>query len=254
MLDQIPTFVITVPGLPARTAYVRQHFAERGVSWREWSGFPGVVMGLATNKPYYTDNHRETPCTACGNETAYKLGPGTVACTMSHLALYKHIIAAEHPATLIFENDVVLPDDFRERFEAFYAGLPAGWDIGYLGWSSGDLAWDAANVKPVSAGVGIVPGGSMQTHAYMVSLNGARFLDKHCQQAWRPIDVSIMVEGANVLKNYYAWPKIAEQLTASGKQAGSLHFDAKEFAEVEKPKGGATIIANGDSWKYAEEA
>jgi hypothetical protein len=92
----------------------------------------------------------------------------------------------------------------------------------------------------------------MQTHAYLVSLKGAKFLDEHCQQAWRPIDVSYVLEGRGRLRNYFAWPKIANQLTASGKQAGSLHFSVDKFAEVEKAKGGATVISNGDSWYYAD--
>lgn len=249
----IPALVICVPGLPDRTDYATRHLTERGVQHQVWQGFPGVSMGLATNKAYTTDGHEDKPCPTCKDgQLSFKMNAGCVACTLSHLALYKHIIASGYEEALIFENDVSLPDDFAAKFAAFHANLPAGWDLAYLGWSGGDEKADAAAAKPVAPGVAIVPGGSMQTHAYMVSLKGARFLDEHCQQAWRPIDVSIMVEGAGRLKMYFAHPKIAGQLTASGKMPGSLHFGAESFVAPSKADGGTTIIADGDSWRYED--
>jgi hypothetical protein len=173
-----------------------------------------------------------------------------VGCTLSHLALLKHIIAAEIPETLIFENDVELPADFHERFKTFYSNLPADWDMAYLGWSFGDPTHDEQLKRPVAPGVALIPTGSMQTHAYMVTLRAAKFLDAHCQQVWRPIDVSYMKEGENYLRMYFADPRFAFQLTADHKLDGSLHFDAGRFAAVEKPAGGVGVISNGDSWRY----
>lgn len=249
----LPTYVLCLRELPERTAYIEQHLGTHGIKWTPWYGFPGVHMGLSTNLPYYTDGHQPTPCASCGNETAYRINPGTVAVTLSHLAILKHIVAAGLPEALIFENDVDLPPDFNDRFSAFYSNLPTGWDMAYLGWGSGNENWDATATKPVAPGVAIVPGGSMQTHAYMVSLKGAKFLDEHCQQAWRPIDVSYMLEGEGHLRTYFAEPKICGQLTASGRLDGSLHFDKDSFTLPEKPQGNTVVVADGVSWRYAEE-
>lgn len=252
MLDNIPVYVLCLRELPDRTAYITEHFQKHGINWKPWYGFPGVPMGLMTSKPYYTDNHTETPCDKCGNETAYRINPGTVAVTLSHLALLKHIVATGQRHALIFENDVVLPDNFRERFERFYASLPEDWDMAYLGWGSGNADWDnnPANTNSVSPEVCIIPNGSMQTHAYMVSERAARVLDERCQQAWRPIDVSYMLESRGRLKTYYANPKICEQLTQSGKLAASLHFDASKFTPIPETPTPLTMRLENGRWDW----
>lgn len=262
MLEAIPTFVICVPGLPERTEYVTRHLAERGVSHRVWQGFPGVSMGLATNLAYYTDAHTDNFCDApgsvdgkCGGQLSYHLKAGTVAVTMSHLALMKHIVAAEYPVALVLENDVELPADFREKFEQFYTNLPNDFGLAYLDHLNGD----SANAKPVAPGVCIIPGGAHGTDAYLVSAKGAKFIDDHCQQAWRPIDVSYMVEAAGYGKStanlpcYYADPPICTQLTAHGRLDGSLHFDRSRFAAPAKPvEEYELIVIDSTTWGYVK--
>jgi hypothetical protein len=88
----------------------------------------------------------------------------------------------------------------------------------------------------------------------MVSRRGAMFLDEHCQQAWRPVDVSIMLEAKGHLRSYFAWPKIAGQLTATGRLAGSLHFNSAKFAAVEKPKPRLSLLVrDSTTWDWIED-
>jgi GR25 family glycosyltransferase involved in LPS biosynthesis len=244
-LVEIPIYVLCLRELPDRTERVAKHLAERGLEWKPFFGFPGVSMGLSTSIPYRTDGHTEKPCPQCGNETAYRTNPGTVACTLSHLALLKHIVAAGHKHALIFENDVELSPDFVAKFDKFYRQLPTDWDLVYLDYDHGY----ASQLKIHSEGVALCEG-SMLTDAYMVSARAARFLDEHCQQAWRPIDVSFMVEARGRLKTYFASPKLASQLTATGKMAGSLHFDAAKFTEPAKEAERLEMQDVGGMWDW----
>lgn len=48
----------------------------------------------------------------------WRLLPGQIGCTYSHLWIYHQIIEQNLPAALVFEDDVVLEDRFDERVEA----------------------------------------------------------------------------------------------------------------------------------------
>lgn len=66
-----------------------------------------------------------------GNKMRFK---GAIGCFLAHRGLMRHI--AEHPSpaegTLILEDDVSIPPDFNERFNAVIAELPKDWDILYM--------------------------------------------------------------------------------------------------------------------------
>ena len=53
---------------------------------------------------------------------------GAVGCYLSHVALLKQAQARRRPCVLI-EDDVVLADDFRPAFDAFFSEVPEDWDV-----------------------------------------------------------------------------------------------------------------------------
>ncbi len=53
-------------------------------------------------------------------------------CFLSHLTLWLKLITGDHEEIIILEDDVYLPNDFGNRFNAFYKELPKDYDIAYL--------------------------------------------------------------------------------------------------------------------------
>lgn len=108
--------------LPERRAVTEAHFSERGLSdVRWWRGIHGRSWGLESSIVSAPDGGR--------------LAPGKIGIKLSLHNLFQHLYYNETEEALIFEDDVVLCENFNERFAALYAALPADWDFCYVGWN-----------------------------------------------------------------------------------------------------------------------
>jgi GR25 family glycosyltransferase involved in LPS biosynthesis len=58
---------------------------------------------------------------------------GAYGCLLSHLQLVKDARKRGLPSLLILEDDVVFDPSFNEKFPVFMRGLPADWDMVFLG-------------------------------------------------------------------------------------------------------------------------
>jgi hypothetical protein len=108
-----------------------------------------------------------------GTDGARMRHPGVVSdgqagCCASHLAVLRAAREAGHRHVLVFEDDIVLADDFERRFAASLARCPASFDLCYVGaicvagWGNYLHPFD-----DVMARVGSVCG----THAYIVNMD-----------------------------------------------------------------------------------
>ena len=58
---------------------------------------------------------------------------GAVGCLRSHLGVIRHAISKGHQKIAIFEDDIILCDDFSDRFEYYSKNVPDDWEVMYLG-------------------------------------------------------------------------------------------------------------------------
>lgn len=70
---------------------------------------------------------------------------GAVGCALSHLALWREVVASGRPMTIL-EDDAVLRHDFEEQSARVVASLSPGWDIVVWGWNFDSIL--ALNVMP----------------------------------------------------------------------------------------------------------
>lgn len=63
----------------------------------------------------------------------YACSPGVYGCLQSHMALIRLARSEGWPAVLIFEDDVVLAEDFQERFQEGIVDLPDDWAMLFFG-------------------------------------------------------------------------------------------------------------------------
>ncbi len=85
---------------------------------------------------------------------------GARACALGHRLCWRAARKAGAEAALVFEDDVVLCRDFRERFESLE--LPEDWMIFYFGCTFRDVP------EPIGPGLVRVRGRTWATHAMMV--------------------------------------------------------------------------------------
>ena len=110
--------------------------------------------------------------------------PGAQACFLSHLALWRKLVAEEVPIATIFEDDVLFAPGWSELAPRFYAATPKDFDLLYLG---GNLH------RPDRGYAVIAPTWGMQ--AYVVTRGGAHRLHTailNVDSGLRPVDVMLV--------------------------------------------------------------
>lgn len=54
---------------------------------------------------------------------------GAVGASLSHFACWRALLASSAPAMVVFEDDIALPSDLRDRLTVVMRELPAEWDM-----------------------------------------------------------------------------------------------------------------------------
>lgn len=141
-----PAYVLTLAETPERERVALAHLnTDLGFSARPFHGFHGSRMGLSSIKGTMTQ--------------------GMIGCQLGHMALWKTLMVSSEDAFLIFEDDVLLPDNARSTmFKAYALALPRDWNVVYWGYCWCNLG----NRQPVNRSFDRVSWPPMCHHAYMV--------------------------------------------------------------------------------------
>ncbi|CAJ1969674.1 unnamed protein product [Cylindrotheca closterium] len=153
---------------------------------------------------------------------------GTIGCYMSHRKFWEQVVEGDEPYQIVFEDDVVLTDDFQEQVKARIEELKGAvgaenWDVLMLG------ALGCVNPNPRKYGSYVIPafvsGGCRKprkitenihipmrpfgTHAYILSKRGAK---KLLDRSWRATyHVDCVIWGMRDLDLYIAHPLLVYQ-------------------------------------------
>lgn len=95
------------------------------------------------------------------------LSKGQRGCLLSHIKLYKHIIDNKIDVCTIFEDDVYFHSDWTRLSPMFYENTPKNYDVIFIGNQSDGNP----NILPR-----IHQRACFCTHAYIITLNGAKKL------------------------------------------------------------------------------
>ena len=102
---------------------------------------------------------------------------GSIACALSHCALWKMIIASPLEEThVILEDDIKFDDNFKKKIEFFISKLPDDWDVLYLGRKY--LLGKQVNKYFVKGSKTNMKGFNISSHGYVIRKKGAMKLYK----------------------------------------------------------------------------
>ena len=65
------------------------------------------------------------------------LNDSEISLTLHHFECFKRIAEGNDPYAMIFEDDVILTDDFREKLEEYIKELPENFDMFFIGQGQG---------------------------------------------------------------------------------------------------------------------
>ena len=173
---------------------------------------------------------------------------GMLCCALGHVNIYKKIIEKGYNKTLILEDDITVSTEALKQFTSIVNELPADWELLYLGYEKNEHYGLKEKFKkllyylfppysnftihrkyisryyPVILSPHIARAGFHDcTHAYAVTLNGARKLLSHQQPVhFHPDNLLSHMACTGEIKAYIARPKIFGQLSAFNKKIDSL--------------------------------
>lgn len=129
------------------------------------------------------------------------LTSGAVGCALSHLNLWNSV--QPHKNLVIFEDDIVLCDNFIPKLNMLLKEMPDDWELFYLGSHIKQKILDESNT-PIFIPKGQVNG----TGSYVINAKGAEKLRKLCFPLNENQIDTVMYSKFKFLKVYHANPPL----------------------------------------------
>ena len=201
-------FCLTLKETPARRQYAEDNFKQHGLDVTFFEGIHAKNFGLNTVIPYMDDQPYWKP----GDGSPYYITQGQVGCILSHYMLWKTISYLPDEEILIFEDDVVLCDNFKEKLLDYKSRLPDDWQYVFVGHCC--VPDDPYRYKKAE-NIFTTSHPPMCTHAYMIKKESTKVLIETNSVAWSHIDIQIQKRTLinNKLKYYVFLPSLAEQVS-----------------------------------------
>jgi len=195
-------FVISPNALASRRQVCEDHLKDMGVSYQVFNGLFGDSMNIKTK--FGRKRYSQYDTIPYGN-----INSSTLCLGINHWCLWQHIFLSGIDMAIIFEDDVLLPDNFMDRFMDIMAGVPDDWDVIYLGLlfperiESGKIM--AVKIAPEiwkHIGTRTWDGTCDGMHAYMVSATGAKKMTQLKFSLREQIDRYVSFDMLPYLKTY----------------------------------------------------
>ena len=119
-----PVFVINLERSVHRRQYAIDHLAGHGVQARIVPAVDGNTLDLdeLSQQGVYDDS-------LARQKFSRSLSRNEIACTLSHVNVWRKMIADDVPMAMILEDDVMLAPDIADAITAALDQAPANWDI-----------------------------------------------------------------------------------------------------------------------------
>lgn len=142
------------------------------------------------------------------NRNGNKLSRPEISLVMKHYCAFKDIVENNIQNAVVFEDDIILCDDFENKLSNYINQLPDDYDILWIGTCCNlhtPKSDPNKNVYPNQHG-------SRCTHAYVVSYNGCKKLLDFFPSIYQPIDWYFNTAIRTLrMNNYWAEPELSIQ-------------------------------------------
>ena len=206
-------FCITLKNTPNRTSYAENHFKKNKLDVTFFEGINAKNFGLTTVIPYMDDIYFNHPNWKPGDSPMHFISQGQLGCLLSHFALWKTISYLPYDEYIIFEDDVVLYDNFIEKFIDYKSRLPQDWQYVFLGRS----CLDNLTIKSHNENIISTKFPPLGTFAYMIKKNLLSTLIESNSVAWTAVDIQIQKRTlmANNINYYIFDPPLATEISGN---------------------------------------
>ncbi len=187
-LNRLDVVVISLRRSIERRRAVKRQLKEAGLSFRFFDAFDNNQIDYQA----LVDNKRlAAPDQHMARDHYTK---GEIGCYLSHAEIWAQIIADSVPATLVFEDDALIPRDLLTTLGSAIESLPGNVELVYLGGFHNDaemlarVPTDVNGIAPIGAAGPELWG----SHGYLVSEDGAAKLLREAFPIRCPVDIYMM--------------------------------------------------------------
>lgn len=188
-IESIPSVCITLERRLDRWKHFQSQPGVKGLPVKRFLGVDGKTISLSTDDRVATLTKRNI--ISKSRRSHEELDTiGGVGCALSHIAVWQWMIENKHPICLIFEDDAMVPNDFKEKanhlIETSLLKHPKQWDI----WLAGGTWDDLTSIPKETDESGLIRIGSFALfHAYVITLQTAERLVSNAFPIHGHIDV-----------------------------------------------------------------
>lgn len=215
-------FCLTLKETIVRKQHAIKEFSKHNLDVEFFEGINGTTFGLKTIIPYKDDNPD-------GDD--YFITSGHIGCILSHLMLWKTLQYLPYEEIIIFEDDLILTENFKNKFIEYYTQLPSNWQYVFLGHCC--LAPDEYNTK-ISTNILSSIHPPMCTHGYMIKKSSLPILIETNSIAWSHIDIQIQKKTLKKLQSYICMPPLVDQLSIQHDNKSDFKSLTKDWSWYEK--------------------
>ena len=170
-----PTFIINLEKDKMKLTKAMRRVEEQG--FQNIIRFPAINM---SSMKMISSSSRATTSTYTFNTELSKSEKG---CALSHILLWEYMILNDINIALVFEDDIIFHETFQNIFvDKYFPSIPSNSDIVYMGWQRTGLP-KGENIyidpSPTIEEGFVIKRHPATTHAYIITLNGAKKLLKY---------------------------------------------------------------------------
>ena len=192
-IDSIPAFCITLERRQDRWRRFQDQSGIDGLNLKRFMGVDGKTIDIRTDDRVALCTKRNILAkTRRSHEELDSVGG--VGCALSHIAVWQWMVDNNQEVCLVFEDDAMVPPDFREMAnkciqESTILKDPKKWDMWLLGGKWENLTRTPGEPRAVRIGEFVL------FHAYIMTLHGAKLLLKDVYPIHSHIDLWTSIYG-----------------------------------------------------------
>ena len=203
--------MVTIPKSP-RIEVTQQHFDELGLEVVWFEGINNHTFGLTSRVPWggEYDNIEFDPTDLDALQSHNFVKPGHIGCSLSHYMLWKTLTFLDHDEIIIFEDDVLVYENFWENLTEVKEVLPKDWDFVYLGYDDENTPFEVKLRYRINDRLIQLPS-FHRTHAYMIKKETLSILLDRMHIAWLNVDMQLVKRVLPHVNYYLCEPVLATQ-------------------------------------------
>lgn len=197
-------FCITLRTTPERKSYILDHLSKNKLKCKFFYGLDSVDLSVTS------DIIKKQKFTKYGEWVTQ----GAIGCFISHYMFWQNVKNfSMTDKFVVFEDDVVLPENFTRMFGSYLKFVPDNWDIIYLGHESMD------SCNPIKINDFVYKCIPACTFAYAIRSNKVLDILLDTLRPIRyPIDTQMILDLSSKVNSYCLFPSLVYQKSSNESQ------------------------------------